>query len=348
MNTINLYSQYKLLKHLDKLDDFKKGKIVYPIWVGFTLTNKCNNSCPRCTTQRKDSTTISFENAKDIIRQLEEGDVRAVTYGGGGEPTCYPNLEEIIRFTKERGMEVALCTNGYKLSEGVMNAVIDCCTWIRISLDADGPDIYKKTHGMPEITFNKVVENMSKLAEKKKKASSKVTIGVSYLLGPETISGIYNATKLCKEIGVDQIRFRPFFVWDNKRNIKLNGKEVFNELDKCKELDDNNFSVSYAEDRLESIVGERKRAYTKCLVYNFNTIITPDMKIYPCCMLENDAKYSLGNLKEKSFKEIWGSEERKNAYGKINLNDCPNPCMLDKHNELLEAIVRDIPHSNFL
>ena len=348
MNPYNIYSQYKLLNHLDRLNNWKKGRIVFPILVDFNLTNRCNNKCPLCTSQKKDNTTITLQDAKNIILQLAEIDVKAIGYGGGGEPTCHPKLEEIMRFTKKNCVEVALCTNGYRLSEGVMDAVIDCCSWARISLDADGPEVYLKTHGMPEVAFNKVVENMSKLVEKKKKTKSGVVLGISYLLGSETISGVYNAAKLCKEIGFDHIRFRPFFIWENNKEIKLDKEFTYRELRKCEGLKDNKFSISYPKDRLEAIVGERKRTYNTCHVHHFNTTITPDMKIYPCCMLENNAKYPLGDLKEKSFKEIWESEERKEAYRRINLQDCPNPCMLEKHNELLDAIVRDLPHSNFL
>ncbi|MDD5012061.1 MAG: radical SAM protein [Candidatus Nanoarchaeia archaeon] len=343
-----LYSEFKLLKNLDRVDYWKKGKVVYPILVGVNLTNKCNNRCPLCTSRRKDNTTISFEDAKRIIQELKDVDVKAVGYGGGGDPTCHENLEEIIRLTKSKGMDVAVCTNGYKMSDGVIDAIVDCCSWMRISLDADGPEIYKKTHGMSKDSFYRVIENMSKLAIKKRAKNSEIVIGAAYLLGPETVSGIYNAAELCKKIGIDGIRFRPFFEWKGNKLKKEEGDFMYSELERCKELENNDFSVSFTKDRCESVTVGRERKYTKCNVHHFNTLITPDMKIYPCCMLEDNPAYVLGDLKEKSFREIWESDERKNAYEKINLRDCPNPCMLEKHNEILHAFKEKITHSNFL
>jgi MoaA/NifB/PqqE/SkfB family radical SAM enzyme len=348
MKSKNLYSQYKLLKHLDRLSAWDRGEIVYPVLVGFNLTNSCNNRCPLCTSRRKDNTTVGFEDAKDIIQQLKEVDVKAIALGGGGDPSCHGNFEEIIRFIKDRGMEVGVCTNGYKLSDGVIDAIASCCLWMSISLDADCPEIYKKIHGMDEQAFNEVVNNMNKIVKKRREIGSELAIRATYLIGPETITGIYNAAKLCKDIGIDGIRFRPFFVWEKEKDIKLDGELMFKEFEKCKELENDNFSVSYPKDRVESIVGERKRTYKTCNVHHFHTVITPDLKMYPCCMLEDNEKYCLGDLKEKSFREIWKSETRKEVYQQINLKDCPNPCMLEKHNEILNVIKGGIAHSNFL
>ena len=348
MTNKNLHSHYKLLKHLDRLISWKETGFAYPILVGFNLTNSCNNRCPACTSRVKNSAATSFEDAKYVIGQLKEIDVKAIGLGGGGDPTCHPNLEQIIRFVKDNEMEVAVCTNGCRMPEGVVEAIVSCCSWMRISLDADNPEIYKKTHGMDERIFNQVLNNMSALAEKRRETKSDVVLGVTYLLGPHTIPGIYNAAKLVRERGMDYLRFRPFFEWNGKKENEIDGEAMFKELRRCKELENEDFSVSYPEERVESAVNGRQRTYKICNVHHFNTLITPDLKLYPCCMLEDNEKYCLGDLNKQTFKEIWTSEKRKRVYQQINLNDCPNPCMLDGHNELLDAINRGILHSNFL
>ena len=43
MDTKNLYSQYKLLKHLNRLIKFEKEEFTNPIFIDLDLTNKCNN-----------------------------------------------------------------------------------------------------------------------------------------------------------------------------------------------------------------------------------------------------------------------------------------------------------------
>ena len=41
-----------------------------------------------------DNRTVKYEDAKDIISQLKEVDVKAIGLGGGGDPNCHPNLEQ--------------------------------------------------------------------------------------------------------------------------------------------------------------------------------------------------------------------------------------------------------------
>lgn len=334
----NPFSSYKLIKHLDRLAEFERGETVYPIHVNINISNKCNNNCPLCTTKNKDGTTIETTRLKEVIYELGGLEVKCLGYGGGGEPTCHSDLAEIIRYSKENGMEVAMTTNGYEISNEVIDAIVDCGTWIRISLDADGPKIYRKTHGMNEKAFYSVVENITKLVETKKFKKSNLVIGVTYLIGPHTIEGAYNATKLCKEIGINNIRLRPFFDFGKNKYEKEKVEFMVKELARCKELESENFVVSYPEDRYDSMLEKKPRTYSECHIYNLNPIITPDLKIYPCCFLIDMEKYLLGDLTKKSFKEIWSSEERKKAYERIDFKDCPNPCALDPHNQMLWAV----------
>lgn len=367
----NLQSKYKLLNHLDRILEWEKSGTTYPILVNITLTNNCNHKCPLCTSRDfLDKRTLSYEQVKDIILQLKTVGVKAIGLGGGGDPTCHPNLKEVIEFIAQNDLEVSLTTNGQLLTAEIIDAAIKNCTWIRVSLDSDSPTMFKRMHGMDEAAFYQVIGNISKLVKAKRKLQSETVIGVTYLIGSHTVEGVYNATALVKKLGVNYIRIRPFFTWDGaKKNGKSNkdptipisfskrdgsqrvfppksvresnAEEIFKELERCKELEDETFSVSYPKDRFKTISGRLERIHKLCYVHHFTTVISADSKLYPCCMLEDNAKYCLGNLNEKSFKEIWISEERKKSYGEINFSDCPNPCMLEKHNELLWAIKHD-------
>lgn len=342
------YSKHKLLKHLDRLLMFDKEGYSYPIYADLDLTNNCNNNCPLCcSAMSKDGKKIEFEKAKDIIIQLKDLGIRAITLAGGGDPTCHPNLEEIIRFIKELGIDVALITNCYSVSDSLIDTIINNCTWIRISLDADSPEMYKKTHGMDELAFNKVLNNIQKLTQKKKAIDSQITIGTVFLLGYHTISGIYNAAKLSKNLGADYIRFRPFEGL-NRKLTSEEGVQMFEQLDRCKQLTDKNFKATFREDRVEAEVKEREVKYPQCLAIHFIISITPDLKVYPCCNFRNNPKYCLGDLNEKSLKEIWLSDERKKIHEKINVLDCPNPCQFEKYNEFLFEIKNKGFHKNFL
>jgi len=345
----NIQSQFKLLKHIDKVNKWLNTGSVYPILANFNITNKCNNKCPLCTSTKKNEATVTYKKAQQVILQLKEVGVKAFGLGGGGDPACNPDFNKIIKFIHSNNMETGVSTNGYEMSEELISEIVYGSTWIRVSLDADGPEIYRKTHGMDKGSFEQVVNNIEKLTKKQSEINSDIVIGVTYLLGPHTVKGIYNAAKLAKNIGVNHIRFRPFFTYDRKMFNEKTQSQMFQELEKAQELSDEKFYVSYPDDRCRAVAKNYIRKYSKCFVHNFVAFITPELNLYPCCLLEYRDEYMLGSLKNKSFKQVWNSSNRKSKVSKIDISKCPNPCMLEKHNELLWLIKeKQVQHSNFL
>lgn len=343
------YSRNKLLHHLDRLASWVRDEPTPPIMVDFDLTNKCNNRCPRCCTQQKDDISVDFETAKEVILQFKNAGLRSIIFAGGGEPSCHPNLEQLLKFVKENGMDVGVHTNGYELSDSLVKSVVDYCTWIRISLDADCPETYRKTHGMGPEAFFQVAEKIKRIAARRNSVKSDLVVGTGYLLGRHTIGGIYSAARLVRDLGADNIRFRPFacngVVEFNDHQIK----EMQQQLEKAKGLETPNFSVSYPQDRCETMINGRKGDYNDCHVPHFIFSVSADLKLYSCCRLKHDDSHCFGDLKKQTFEEIWSSKNRQEVYDRININrDCPNPCMYEEHNEILHLIRRKILHPNFL
>jgi len=351
----DLYNRFKLLKHLDRLVAWRNGDVPFTIFADFDISNRCNNQCPKCVSSllydNCDKTIVKLEDAKRVISQLKDIGGKAITFAGGGDPACNPHLEEIIRHANH-GMDVAMYTNGLGLNGRMIEAIVDCCTWMRISFDADGPEMYRKTHGMNKKAFERVLSNIEHIVKAKKETGSELVIGLTYLLGPHTIDGIYNAAKFSKELGVDYIRFRPFFMWeDEKRGMKYKkeeGNRIIEEVKRSMELSNKTFEVSCDLSRCASTIEKKARVFDKCYLPNFVVSITADLNVYPCCVYKNNKEYCMGDLKQNSLKEVILSERAKNISEAINISDCPNPCMLQNHVELLWAVRQPIKHQNFL
>lgn len=384
----DVQSRFKLFNNLDRVLHWVETGQSFPILVNMTLTNRCNHRCPLCTSREfLDDRTMPTEEAKRIIAEVAKLGAKAIGLGGGGDPTCHPDLAEIISFIGDQGLEVALNTNGQLLDEAIIQAAVRHCTWIRVSLDADSPETFKKTHGLGEEAFAQVVHNIGALVAEKRRTGSEVTLGTTYLVGPHTLAGAFDATSKVRDLGVDYMRLRPFFEWDqsashdDEEDRDATGKvrpsrayaarvafqdEMVLQLARCESLTNTTFLASFPKERALAAGQHKVRHHRACYVHHFEAVISADLKIYPCCMLEDNAKYSLGSLLGKSFEEVWQSQGRKDAYGRIDFSDCPNPCMLEKHNELLwelkhdelrpETRVSDLlaasrtkfPHANFL
>ncbi len=367
-NDESVYSDFKLLKHTDKLAEWQeKGYTSAPVILDLDLTDRCNHKCPLCIYGDTNTETkfIPTNKAKEILTDAYEMGSKAVTFAGGGDPTCHSDFEEIILHARSGGMETALFSNCYEMNDSLIETIVSQCTWMRVSLDADGPAIYKKTHGMNEEVFNQSIANVEKIIKRARDSGSDLVLGICYLIGPHTIPGIYNAAKLAKNLGAHAIRFRPFFNFqDHRTSIEdlldfksKKGKSrgnILDEMDRqlsmAMELKSKDFDVSYPGYRLTALRDGPPRGFPVCHYPHFSASITADMKLYPCCPLKGYEQYAIGDISKSSFKEVWLSPERRKVHEKIDFKSCPNPCQFDGHARLLYKISqsKDMQHKNFL
>jgi radical SAM protein with 4Fe4S-binding SPASM domain len=357
------YADSKLLAHMERLDEFSRTGHTKPIQAYLELTNVCNHNCPGCIGFRYDEkATMSSDQAKRVVDELKECGVEAILLSGGGDPTCYPNLRGVLEHIADKGMQAGLITNGQKLSQQDIESIVRTCEFVRISIDADSPETHKITHGMAPFAYEQIMKNVDSLVKIKREMKSNVTIGYSYLFGAFSAGNLYKAAKEARDKGVDYVRFKPFFTLNPNGHfvklIKMEGEKaetIFAELTKAKdELQTDSFFVSYPSDRTEYQLSNdksekpRARGFNLCYVPHFFVTITPDMKVYPCCILKNNEKYLLGDLNQNSLMEIWQSNRTKNIHNEINFSDCPNPCQFDAHGRLLYELKRPQRHHNFL
>lgn len=361
------YSDSKLLAHMDRLDEFSRTGHTRPIQAYLELTNVCNHDCPACIGFRGDGkATMTYEQAIRVVGELKECGVKAVLLSGGGDPTCHPNMRGVLEEIASKEMEAGLITNGQKLSQQDIETIVRTCTFIRLSIDADSPETHQRTHApFNDGAYEKIMKNVDTLVQVKKETGSNVTIGFSYLFDKLSAGHLYDAAKKAKDQGVDYVRFKPFFTKNTGNDfVQLNrtddqraGEIILGELARAKsELQSDSFSVSFPEDRAEYQLSgngaeeNNRRTAKACYVPHFFVTITPDMNVYPCCIIKDakSGKYSLGNLNQKPLSEIWQSEKTRRVEDLIDFGDCPNPCQFNHHVELLWEVNQPRRHENFL
>jgi len=343
--------QAKLLSHLDRIVEWRETGITAPVMVVLDPTFKCNHRCPGChglMGQAYD--TIPIERIRTLVQELAEVGVRSMPLGGGGDPSCHPDLAEILQITHDAGIETGFYTNGELLKQPVIDTIANTCEWIRISLDADGPEIHQRVHGASKNAFDKVVRNMERIQAARKKSGKKMVFGAGYLVRPDTMSGMYGAAKLCRDIGLDYLRIRPFFGYDNKPLCnEQEADAIVQELERCSTLETDSFSVNSPAHRMDWLAtGDTKVQGVKCNIHHFTTHIGGDLKVYLCCHTVGWEKYCLGDLSEQSFSEIWYSDRRREIFENINYRDCATPCSMAAFNQVLSLFDSPVEHNNFL
>lgn len=87
-----------------------------PIACHFYVTDQCNLDCFYCSEYDNSVPHPSLQNLKTWIAKIKElGCIRIGLQGG--EPLMHPDIVEVVRFCTELGLKTSMSTNGFLLSE---------------------------------------------------------------------------------------------------------------------------------------------------------------------------------------------------------------------------------------
>ncbi len=350
---------HKLFHHLDEVLKWKNGEYFPPIYVELSPTDICNQKCHFCYTDYMGHKKLEIE-AELLIRifaQLGHAGVKSVQIQGTGEPLLNKALPEAIIAGKKAGLDMALCSNGVLLKPEVSEQILHLLSWVRISAIEANPKLYSRTHGVDESHWHSVVKNLESAVKILGKDRGETVIATHFVAFDYNLPYVYDAVKLCKNIGLDYIQIKPAFIslhnpehqWDPNNYLKF--KDV---LDKAKELQDDNFLVDVRMDQFQTQKAECAfpKDFEACYGMEFEIMIDSDACIYPCLNFWRDKEYSLGDLSKNSFEEIWKGKERQKVLNRIyetyDLNKCHFGCKHRHINSTLWKLANPPMHVNFL
>jgi len=348
------YSPFKIIHHKDKLNDLKYGIQTIPIQVQIVPTNKCNSNCKFCAYRIKNypssklmntSDFLSYEKIIECLDSFAKMNVKAVQYTGGGEPLLHKQINNILKATLNKKLDLALVSNGILLNDELCDLLGNSC-WTRISVDACTPDTYAKLRGLSNDVFYRVLNNIKKLVS----SNTNSILGIGFVVVEENYKEIYDAAKLFKDIGVDNFRISAAFTPEGVSYFK-NFKEEAEYLSAMAEsLSDDKFTVfNLFKDRIEDLKCDIQK-FAKCHMKDLQTYIGADYNIYTCCTLAYNKLGFIGSIKDKSFFDLWHSLEKINMFSNHDPRKvCKYTCMYKGKNEFIEYCVKNNPrHVNFI
>ncbi len=352
------YSKLKIFHYKDKLESLpnEENSILPPLHIRIKPTNICNHKCWYCAYHQDDfqlgqdmimKDSIPEEKMMEIIDDLSDMGVKAVTFSGGGEPLYYRYIDKALQKLVDNNIAFASITNGSFLKGTTAELFAKHGTWIRISIDGWDDVSYKKYRNCKDGEYTKVIENIKSFKQKK----SKCILGISFILDKDNIQHMEKQMLLFKSIGVDSVKLSAVIVSnDSKKNNEYN--ESFFKQTKVKiqdikdKFEDSNFEIFDAYHELEE---NFSKDYDWCPYTQIKPIIGADQNVYTC----QDKAYNLetgllGSIKYQTFKDFWFSD--KNNFFKVNPSkDCNHHCVVNTHNKLiLEYIEADKEHIAFV
>lgn len=116
----------------------------HPILVQIIAMRRCNLSCAYCNEYDSVSEPVSTDLVLRRLELLAALGTSVVTVSGG-EPLLHPDLDEIVRGIRSRGMLAELITNGYLLTPGRIHRLNSAgLDHLQISIDNVMPDEVSK------------------------------------------------------------------------------------------------------------------------------------------------------------------------------------------------------------
>lgn len=353
-----LYTRTKIFHYRETLDllPLDSGVIPAPINIRIKPTNACNHNCRYCAYRAENlqlgqdmllQDSIPREKMLEIIDDLAEMGVSAVTFSGGGEPFCYPYLLETVERLIDKNIKFASLTNGARLHGPVADLFASHATWLRVSMDGWDDVSYSDYRGCPAGEFSRIIANM----ENFKKLGGPCYLGVSMVVDKQNCHHIYKLIQRLKTIGVNSVKVSPCIVSNSSFENNEYHKQIFTTVKDqtakaIMDFGDASFEIFDSfHTQLESFAKE----YQWCPHLQINPVIGADQNVYSC----RDKAYNLddgllGSISDCRFKDFWQTDKKR--FFRINPSRvCNHHCVADTTNRLmLEYLAADPEHLAFI
>lgn len=354
MEKYSPYNELKVFRHLERIGGLLQGERVAPIYVRIKPTNVCNQRCYYCAysddnlydgrkVEKRES--IPWSIMEQLIHDLAEMKVKAVTLSGGGEPLCYHSIKQALQLIQEAGMDYSMITNGQAL-KGEAAELLQNAKWVRVSFDSYRAQTYEGVRGVD--TYSEVVHNIENFAKRKQGC----TLGINCVVTKQNADQIYDLCRLVKELGVDNIKLSPLLVKADEAEYHESIKEsVSEQIFRAKEeMETENFIIvdKYTNDL--ALDDNFQKSYHKCMIQEIFAVIAADSKVYRCHQRAYTKVGEIGDLSKQFFHEIWYSQDVINNIRNFNpYKECRFRCAFDERNMLLNDFFNmDTGHVNFI
>lgn len=290
-----------------------------PEMVALNFTSRCNLNCNYCfeKVNRNQAQDATFSETLSVLNQLDSLGVPDVLLEGG-EVFASPFITELLSRLNDYKIKFHLITNGTLLTPKLADMISQLDLTVGVSLDGHIPEL--NSHRGDEITFYKAVSAIKLLISKG------ITTHVNCTVTRNNADSIEQFIEFCNKLKVHGIVLQEihcsgradnqFFLNNHISNgqaslikdIYEEGKRKYPTMDfETSEL----FFWSDAPGRFlracnPNLEYKPKKLF-RCSAGRSSCVITSNLDVIPCGILEN---FSCGNLREKSFKEIWHRSER--------------------------------------
>lgn len=307
-----------------------KGPIspINPQVVFIEVTNRCNllcETCPRTFFNREPLKSLTYQEFVEIAEQFPN--MRRASLHGIGEPLLNKQLPQIIKYLKERDVEVIINSNGTLLTPAWQKALVESgLDEYRCSIDGARPETYARIRGAN--LLHKLVAGLGGLVNTKARLQAQnPRISIWCVSTKENLAELPELVRLAARLGVPEIYLQrmTYFAQEPEQQYGMARQELaifdpdhdYQEevIAECEALSAElglDFRAAGARHPRSSLEAARPADFApwqECMRPWTTAYVTANGNCLPCCIspfaTHNYDSLILGNLFERPFADIW-------------------------------------------
>ncbi len=295
-------------------EDYKPFRGVILIW---NLTNRCNLYCKHCYSSANQETEgeLTFEEIKRVTGDLVREGVRFAILSGG-EPLLREDIFDVAELLRERGIKTYLSTNGLLINRENVGKIKESFDYAGVSLDGT-PEVHDSFRGKRH-SFEEALNALTLCRRED------IKVGLRFTLTERTASSLPFIFDLVEELGIPKLYISHLVYAGRGRKLRDVDRERYRKLvefivGKAFEFAEKGIDVVTGNNEADAIILLREfkkrfperseklreilrmwggnQAGVRLVNVDHRGNVKPDPFFF----------HSVGNLRERSFSEIWNS-----------------------------------------
>ncbi|NJN25690.1 MAG: radical SAM protein [Cyclobacteriaceae bacterium] len=276
----------------------------FPFSISVEPTTSCNLRCPQCPSGLRSFSRptgmMPMETYRKIIDELHGNLMYLILYFQG-EPYLHPGFFDLINYAHSKKIFTATSTNAHFLTpENAKKTIASGLNRIIVSLDGTGQATYEKYRIGGQLSKAIVgIENL--IAARKSYGHKHPFIILQFIVFEHNRHQIGEVKALAKRLGVDKLELKTAQVYDFEKGSELIPKD--RKYSRYTQIENNKIAI-------------KNKHLNKCWKMWHSCVMTWNGDIVPCCF-DKDARYTMGNIHDRSFKEIWNGKQYLNFRSRL-------------------------------